>query len=443
MLLHSQMKELNLNGLSREQYTAIAHVLEGRSIFLTGPAGTGKSHTINIMKALFKVLAKRCYVTSTTGTSAIQVEGTTIHSWSGIGICGSIETAMERVGTYRKPKERIRCAQVLIIDEISMMSSNLFEIIEHVCRAIRCDTRPFGGIQIVAVGDFYQLSPVKADKYAFESPKWNIVIEHMVQLTKIFRQKNSVFSTALNEIRTGNVSQKTKELIESRIGIEFEGDIKATELYPLKIDVESLNEEKLWELATEENPVIERIALDELVERPKPKRSRPMKYILQCKERLNKYSVAPEKLCLCVGAQVMLTKNLNVAAGFANGSLGVVVGFDLQYNPVVKFLNGHTVVIMTEVTSMRISETSRIKRRQYPLILAWAITIHKSQGSSIDRLKVDLSNRIFDDGQTYTAISRCRTLEGLSVIDIDWGKVTVNPKVAMFYCGKYVPEKCN
>lgn len=426
-------QDVDLSGLSPAQKKAIEAVFQGKNILLTGPAGTGKSHTIKRIKDIYEKKKLIIGTTSTTGASAILIEGKTIHSWAGIGICGSKETALKRVMTYAKPQERIRTTSLLIIDEVSMLSSNMLEILDYVFRSVRGSDRAFGGIQVILCGDFFQLKPVKANDLAFESAGWNTLINEVHELTFIFRQDNAAFCKALNEIRIGEVSQETVKLIEQCIGREFEGDIKPTELYPINADVYSINESELWKLATETNPVREIEALDEIIEKPRPKREYTAKFLTECKERMNKDCMAPAVLQMAIGAQVMLIKNLNVDAGLANGSRGVITGFGQKGEPIVKFRNGHEMQMQVNIWFMRVNETTKIKRTQFPIVLAFAVSIHKSQGCTLDLMKVDLGANIFTDGQFYTAISRIRDVSGLSIITLDWNKVLVDKRVKEFY----------
>src|SRR5579885_114704 len=430
------MKDVDLSGLSQGQKAAIEAVLSGKNILLTGPAGTGKSHCIQKIRDIFTKKSLNVAMTSTTGASAILIDGNTIHSWSGIGICGSKDSALKRVLEYRAPQDRIKTTHLLIIDEVSMLSALILDILDYVARVVRQNDSPFGGLQVLLCGDIYQLSPVKAPTYAFESESFDKLIHEVHELTQIFRQDSEEFCTALNEIRIGEVSAKTKQIFSQCIGRKFEGDIKPTELYPLRADVEMMNQDELWKLANEQNMIRQIDALDEIVEKDDRRGNRKQqteKFHQECKARLNKDCIAPEILQLCVGAQVMLIKNLDVEAGLANGSRGVCVGFDGQGAPIVKFRNGQVIYMYTQTWWMRINENTRVRRTQYPLILGWAITIHKSQGQTIDCLKVDLGSKVFCDSMIYTAISRARTIDGLSITAIDWNMVSINSKVKEFY----------
>lgn len=427
------LRDVDLSGLSQGQQLAIRAVLDGKNILLTGPAGGGKSFCLKRLKDIYEKKNLNIGITSTTGASAIIIEGSTIHSWSGIGICGSGESALKQVKSRKAPQQRIVTTSLLIIDEISMMSDVILDILDYVFRIVRNSTKAFGGMQVVLCGDFFQLKPVKCDTFAFESPNFDHLINEVHELTQIFRQTDVAFCKALNEVRVGEVSPETVALFESCIGREFQGDIKPTELYPVNEDVDRFNEDELWKLVTETNPVRQIDSLDEIIEKPKGRFPLERKFLDECKARLNKDCMAPENLQLCVGAQVMLIKNLNVAAGLANGSRCIIIGFAPQGQPIVRFLNGHEMIMQTAVWSMRVSETARIRRTQFPLKLAAAVSIHKSQGCSLDLARIDLGQRIFSDGQFYVAASRVRSIEGLSVISINWNKLTTSQKVKDFY----------
>jgi ATP-dependent DNA helicase PIF1 len=419
-------------GLSEGQLNALSAILQGKNILLTGPAGTGKSHTIKIVRDLYSKRGLKVAITATTGVSAVLVEGKTIHAWSGIGICNTKESALKRVMSQGKARERITSTVLLIIDEVSMLSGHMLDILDYIFRIVRCNSNAFGGLQVILCGDFYQLKPVKSDSYAFNAANWDSLIHEVHELSFIFRQNDVSFCQALNEIRVGEVTLRTMELLNACIGRQFEGDIQPTELYPTNDDVSWLNENELWKLASETNRIRETVALDEVIEKPRPRIPRGEKFYAECSERLNKDCLAPSLLQLAVGAQVMLTKNINVDGGLANGSRGVVVDFGPQGEPVVKFRNGHVVHMTTCQWVMRINETTKVRRTQYPLRLSFALTVHKAQGLSLDMVRVDLS-RVFQHSMHYVALSRIRSIDGLSITNIDWNTVSVDPRVREFY----------
>jgi hypothetical protein len=263
------MQDVDLSGLSPGQEAAIRAVLSGKNILLTGSAGAGKSWTIKRLKDIYEKKRLNIGITSTTGASAILIEGSTIHSWSGIAICNSKESALKQVQTRKAPQQRIITTSLLIIDEVSMMSDVVLDILDHVFRVVRNNNKAFGGMQVVLCGDFFQLKPVKCDTFAFQSPNWPYLINEVHELTYIFRQESSTFCKALNEVRIGEVGPETMKLFESCIGREFTGDIKPTELYAVNEDVDRINEDELWKLVTEINPVRQIDALDQIIEKPK------------------------------------------------------------------------------------------------------------------------------------------------------------------------------
>lgn len=419
--------------LSPDQHSAIRDIISGKNVFITGPAGTGKTFIIDIVRQMFEERNIVVAVTSTTGNSAVQIGGSTYQSWAGIGLCGTKDTALTNVLKFKKPQDRIRNTRVLILDEVSMCPAHMLDILDYVCRIVRNNQRPFGGIQLILSGDFYQLKPVKAESYAFESERWNLYVESFHELTHIFRQSDRVFCKALNDVRTGNVTQETANVFMACIGKTFDTDIKPTELYPINEWVDSKNEDELWKLASDTNRIMSLDAADDIAFKIKSGIPLSEEMKLQIYAKLNKECQAPKSLLLCIGAQVMLTKNINVAAGLANGSRAIVIGFGPGNEPKVRFLNGVEMYMSTDKWSVKFNSNIRAVRLQYPLKLAWAMSIHKSQGSTVDLAQVEFGDRAFGEGMIYVALSRCRTIEGLVIKSIDWSDVKTSKKVREFY----------
>lgn len=423
--------------LTQKQQEAFDYMAEGKNVFLTGPSGTGKSMVIHTFKKIFGP-HKNIAITSTTGISALLIGGTTLHSYLGIGLGqGSAEKLADDILKKSYMKLRWNKLDVLIIDEVSMLSPELFDKLEQVARIVRSKQPrrlltentvpeiPFGGIQLILSGDFLQLPVVGSDNFCFEAKTWPQCIDHTVNLTEIIRQDDEEFQTILNQLRFGIVSKEGKKLLKSRIGKELKNDlgIKPTKIYTTNAQVDLINERELEKLASDDVTFYEyamEIYFYEFVQNK-----------IQALDRVKKNCMAPETLQLCKGAQVMLLTNLDLDSGLANGSRGVVKDFcnDL---PVVLFLNGEERIIDYYVWEIEEGNKKAVKITQLPLKLAWAVTVHKSQGSTLDYAEVDLSS-VFEYGQAYVALSRVKTKEGLSILNIDFDRIRCHPKACDFY----------
>jgi ATP-dependent DNA helicase PIF1 len=418
-------KELNNIKLNTKQNYAYNLMTQGKNIFLTGPGGVGKTALIKIFHKLYSRV-KTIAVTSTTGTSALLINGTTIHSYLGIGFgTGSVENLVNKIRSMSWLKKRWLSTDVLIIDEVSMMNPNLFDKIEEIARIIRKSKLPFGGIQVILSGDFCQLPVVGSDKFCFEADSWNFCIEETVYLTEIIRQGDKTFQDVLNNVRLGNINDKVKDLLKQRKDINLKNDfgIMPTKLYSTNIDVDRINDIELDKLA-EKGVTFYEYEMDTHVN---AKVSNKASVIDKFKKSCN----APEILQLCVGAQVMLLKNLDLSKGLANGSRGIIIGF-LQDLPLVKFLNGEERIIDMEIWEVIENDKPILSAKQIPLKIAYSISIHRAQGYSLDFAEVDLSN-IFEYGQAYVALSRVKSLQGLSIIGIDYDNICAHPKALDFY----------
>jgi ATP-dependent DNA helicase PIF1 len=422
--------------LTLGQQKAIDLILAGQSIFLTGPSGTGKSFIISYIteKLGYK---KKIAVCSTTGISAFQLQGTTLHSFFGIGLGqDSTDDMYDNIVKYKKYRERWQSIDILIIDEISMLNPDLFDKLEEIARRLAAlrknirpnidDIPPFGGIQLLLCGDFLQLPVVNCDNFCFEAKTWNKCIKHVVDLTEIVRQKDVEFQIILNELRYGHVSKKGKKILNSRVGVELKNElnIKPIELYTTNIDVDRVNMIELNALYKKYKMPFYVYEMDfEIFD---------LKLDLnKTKEKCCKSCNAQEEVKLCLHAQVILIKNLDIPAGLVNGSKGVIVDFIEEY-PEVQFLTGIRKVITPETWSFKENKKIFASITQVPLRLAWATSIHKSQGLTLDCVNINLE-KTFEYGQAYVAISRVRTLEGLSITSIDYHKIKAHPKAVRFY----------
>jgi ATP-dependent exoDNAse (exonuclease V) alpha subunit len=399
-----------------------------RNIFLTGPAGTGKSYCLN---ALFSFLDEKEIFygkTATTGVAAINIGGTTIHAWSGMGL-GDAEgmQLLDKVEKNRKAKYRIKNAKVLVIDEISMATATLLEKLDICCQYIRNNGKPFGGIQVIFTGDFLQLPPVfnkfEEEVFAFESTAWREANVLPIHLTEIVRQHDDPdFATFLNEIRTGNT--KNFHMLKECENRSFPDDgIQPVKLFCKNINVDDFNAQEL-------NKIKSNVKIYRAVDTGGDGWT----------SFFDKNCKAPAELKLKVGAQVMLIKNIDVSEKLVNGSVGVVEGLQDEF-VIVKFTDGKTQVIEPQTWEMRQNEDDGYgnmisvlvaSRTQIPLRLAWAVTVHKSQGSTLDRAEVDIADA-FASGQVYVALSRVRNLKSLKIKSYNPSAVIVNKKCIEFY----------
>ena len=408
--------------LSKKQNEAYSIMASGKNIFITGAAGVGKTQVLKLFIKVYKQ-TKIMGITSTTGISALLFGGTTLHSFLGIGLGnGSVENICTKIFSRSFLYKRWKDLEVLVIDEISMLSPILFDKLEEVARTVRHNEEPFGGIQLILSGDFCQLPCIKSDNFCFEANSWTKCIDHTVYLTEIMRQKDLEFQECLNEVRIGKLSKKTKKLLKSRLNLKLTNEfgILPTKLYSTNRSVDSLNDTELDKLS-ETN--VEFFEYDMDIRYSKKNEIAIDMY--------KKFCNAPETIQLCVGAQVMLLWNLDIEGGLVNGSRGIVINF-VNNLPLVKFLNGREVVIDYHTWEHEENDKKILTVFQIPLKLAYALTIHRSQGCSLDYAEIDLSD-CFSPGQSYVALSRVKNLEGLSIIGIDFNKIITHPKAVCFY----------
>ncbi|XP_051868090.1 ATP-dependent DNA helicase PIF1 [Pristis pectinata] len=405
--------------LSKEQSHVLAMILKGKNIFFTGSAGTGKSF---LLKRIVGALPpKSTYTTASTGVAACHIGGTTLHAFAGIGSGKApLQQCVELAQRSGILSHWLNCRH-LIIDEISMIEGEFFDKLEAVARIVRKCNEPFGGIQLIVCGDFLQLPPVTRTKekykFCFQAKSWDKCIQVNVELTEVRRQTDKTFIAMLQAIRLGRCPEEVAtQLINTAFQKIDRDGILATRLCTHKDDVEFTNEKRLQQLPGE---MLTFEAVD----------SDPM-----LAEILNAQCPAGQKLQLKKGAQVMLTKNLDVQRGMVNGARGVVIGFEPgnKSMPQVRFMCGVTETIKPERWLVKALGGTYLTRQQLPLKLAWAISIHKSQGMTLDCVEISLA-RVFESGQAYVALSRARSLEGLRVMDFDRKVVHANHDVLRFY----------
>lgn len=368
----------------------------GKSVFLTGAAGSGKTHLLNRYIHWLKLRGIDVAVTASTGIAATHIGGQTIHSWSGIGIKDSLSSYdLDRIEQSERLVKRFRNTRVLILDEVSMLSGHTLTVVDQALRAGLQKHDPFGGLQVVLCGDFFQLPPVVRGggdvQMAFESTAWRSLEPNTCYLTEQYRQDEGGLLDLLNAIRTGGVSAEHRALLTAQLHKQAPEDIP--HLYTHNVDVDAQNSARL-------------AALPEKVHRFTMSSKGSKKNV----EMLKRGLLVPEVLELKVGAAVMFVKN-HPHGTYVNGTLGTVTGFSSNV-PQVKTRDGAT--IHAEPESWKIEDGDRVRAEvvQVPLRLAWAVTIHKSQGLTLDAARIDLS-KTFVPGQGYVALSRVRSLEGL------------------------------
>ncbi len=403
------------------QDTALKILKTGANVFLTGEPGSGKTHTVNQYASWLRAHGIEPAITASTGIAATHIGGLTVHSWSGIGIKSRLSAYdLDRIASNERIVKRIQRTKILIIDEVSMLSPDTLFSIDEVCREILQSSRAFGGLQIVFVGDFFQLPPIVKTEagssrlpshFAYESPAWMEAKPIVCYLTEQYRQDDNEFLGVLSAIRRNAFAAQHLRHIQKRKVERHNVPKDAPKLFSHNADVDRINTETLEKLPT----AAETFAMS----------SEGNTTLV---ETLTKNCLSPELLSLKVGASVMFTKN-NLQKGFVNGTLGTVREFSKQSGyPVVETRNFRRIEV--EPMDWVVEENGRVRASitQVPLRLAWAITVHKSQGMSLDEAAMDLSD-VFEYGQGYVALSRVRRLSGLHLLGWNERTFQVHPDV--------------
>ena len=420
------------------QEQALNILKTGANVFLTGEPGAGKTYTINAFVNYLRDCDIEPAITASTGIAATHIGGMTIHSWSGIGIRTKLDKYdLDKIASSEYISKRVRRTRVLIIDEVSMLSGNMLDMIDMVCREVKQSGEPFGGMQIILVGDFFQLPPIvkivdvenkkqnsflSADErfgtslgnmgnFAYDSGAWARARLVICYISEQHRQDDSDFLSVLSAIRANNVLGTHHGHIASRQIDLDDMPENITKLYSHNVDVDQVNTLELGKL---------------------PEGVKLFKMSSSGREAivatLKKGCLSPENLELKVGAVVMCTKN-NPKERFVNGTLGTVVGFaEFSGYPIIKTKNGRNIAVAR--MDLVVEENGKIRAQitQIPLRLAWAITVHKSQGMSMDAAVMDLS-QVFEFGQGYVALSRVRRLSGLYILGINDHALKVHPEI--------------
>ena len=434
--------------LSFEQELAFNKYIQGNNIFITGPGGSGKSALIKYIYEHAVQYKRNIHVTAMTGCAAVLLscKAKTLHSWAHIGLGNKLfEEITYRINKNKKAKAMWKNTDILVVDEVSMLSLKLFELLNAVGKKIRQDCRPFGGIQVIFSGDFYQLPPVGSRedpdtmRFCFESNDWNTIFlrDSQIQLRTIYRQTDNRYTNILNQIREGKIKRSTIEVINEYINRDKSEDILVVKLYPIRSKVEQINKTEMEKLETQQN--IFRLKYETELEMSNSDKARRL--------NMNKTEIAFEleymannimcekELTLKLGAQVMSTINIKDGEDnllVCNGSQGKIIAFDEESGcPVVKFNNGYNKLMRPHI--WKSEKIPGLGVSQIPLILSWALTIHKSQGLTLDNAEIDIGSNIFECGQSYVALSRLRSLDGLYLKSFDVNKIKINKKVKTYY----------
>jgi ATP-dependent DNA helicase PIF1 len=408
--------------MNPDQQRIFNRVKAGGSVLISGSAGTGKSFTIENIVSWCKTVGKNVGVTALTGMAAITISGRTIHSFLGVGLAR--KSAYELYMNARKNKTltaKLNMINILIIDEISMMSTELFDKVSEYLQHVRKSKRPFGGVQLVFCGDMCQLPPVDGD-YCFNSEVWKSMDLEICILSRIMRQKDDeLFRDILENARFGVCTDEHLEILKAQRNQKF-GEIQPTILYSKNVNVDVINNCEYEKLKTEHR-VYQTIY-------SKNKNTKAWADSLKI----------PESVSIKIGAQMMLTANLAVDDGYANGTRCMVTGF-AEDGPIVVFKDGTQLIIIPycytddnrTVSEIEVDDDEMIWATCLPLKLAYALTIHKSQSMTLDAAIIDIGPSIFAHGQAYTALSRVRDLKSVRIINVSKSSFKVHPDVMKFY----------
>lgn len=388
----------------------------GHNVFLTGAAGSGKTYLLNQYIKYLKSNHVLVGITASTGIAATHMNGKTIHSWAHIGIKDVLTSSdLNHIASREDYRTKILNTKVLIIDEVSMLHNYRLDMVNQVLQKIHQNELPFGGIQVILCGDLFQLPPISPygveSKYINDSAIWEKMNIRICYLTEQHRQDGGDFLQLLNEIRDNEVSEYSIEKLQARINTDVSINFEPTKLYTHNVDVDLINKSELDKLSTEDHVYYVTSQGDK-----------------NLVKTLTDNCLAPSELHLKKGAIVMFVQN-NFSKGYANGTLGEVVGFAKHTEfPMVKTADDKIITALPASWSIEEGNELLAEIAQIPLRLAWAITIHKSQGMTLDAAQIDLS-KAFVSGMGYVALSRVRSLDGIKLLGINSRALSVNPNV--------------
>lgn len=401
-----------------EQKHALELLKLGNNVFLTGPAGSGKTYLLNRYIDYLRNHQVGIAITASTGIAATHINGRTIHSWSGMGVRDAFSsTELDSLQRDKRLRKNYLSAKVLLIDEVSMLHPHQLDLVNQIARHMLDPLQPFGGLQVILSGDFFQLPPVSqsssktSQRFAYESDAWKTGRFRTCYLTEQHRQGNDPLVAVLNDIRSGNAGEQTKIPLRTRYKQEPVGCVRPARLFARNVSVDKINQHELTALD----------GADEVFEME----STGLKVLV---DNLKRSCPAPAELRLRIGAKVMFVKN-DQNGTYVNGTLGSVVAFTSDDGwPVIRTFDNNTVVAEPENWVLEENGVTRASISQMPLKLAWAITVHKSQGMTLDAAEIDLSDA-FEPGMGYVALSRVRSLSGIKLLGLNEIALSVNPKI--------------
>lgn len=386
-----------------------------KNVFLTGPPGSGKSYLTNKYIEYWKNKYMNVVVTASTGIASKIINGTTIHSWSGIGIVNEydeFDTILKKVIDNKKKVKEWKKTDILIIDEISLINTKILDMLNYIGKHIRKNDSPFGGIKIFIVGDFYQLPPVEGE-YCFKYEEWETIFECGINLTENHRSSDNNLNKILNKIRKGKeLNEKYNHILESRISEEEHYPM----LVPLRSMARKINTDKLKENKNKEYKYIAKYIYDTNKE--------------FLKDMINRNSPLEEELVLKIGSPVINLVN-DHSRRILNGMVGIIMDFTSD-GPIVRF-EKKNYLIEKHIWEKQIEKNKSIMMEQYPLLLAYGITIHRSQGQTLSQVSMILDNNVWEKGQGYVALSRLQSLSGLHLLKYSPNIFKVDNSVKKYY----------